>query len=171
MTDAQRVRRNITRLRECWPPFSARVVQVIETLESKGFRPRIQDAWRSPDKQREAFEAGHSKLMFGFHNATAADGITKESLAVDLLNDDAPLAPDRRYLFALASAAVDHGLVTGILWGLRGAIRTATTTAVSTGMDIGVAKIGWDPTHLQTTRVTVARARRGSRPWRREVHT
>ena len=41
-----------------------------EELEAEGWRPRIQDGWRSIAAQELAFNSGHSKLKFGFHNVT-----------------------------------------------------------------------------------------------------
>ena len=83
------------------------MASVIEALEGQNIRPRIQQAWRSPAEQLEAFNSGHSKLKFGYHNATGKNG-EKEALAVDLLDDDAPLNPSVRYLLAVfrADAAV-----------------------------------------------------------------
>jgi hypothetical protein len=69
--------------------------------------------WRSIAAQEAAFAAGHSKLKFGFHNVTGANG-RPEALAVDLLDDDAPVNPGKPYLLRLAAAAGDAGLVSGI---------------------------------------------------------
>jgi hypothetical protein len=117
MNEAARRQRNQQRLLELYPTFARRVAALIAELESEGWRPRIQDAWRSPQAQRAAWESGHSKLQWGFHNATGAGG-RPEALAVDLLDDDAALNPGKPYLLRLAAAAEDAGLVTGIRWGL-----------------------------------------------------
>jgi len=74
---------------ELWPSFGKKIKAVIETLEAEGLRPRIQDAWRSEADQLIAFKNGNSKLKFGFHNVTGNNG-KKESLAVDMLDDDHP---------------------------------------------------------------------------------
>ena len=87
MTEPARRARNESRLQELFPTFRARIRRVIKRLEDNGLRPRIQDAHRSPEDQLAAFNAGHSKLKFGFHNVTAGDG-TPEALAVDMLDDD-----------------------------------------------------------------------------------
>ncbi len=81
MNEEQRKKRNTDRLAELYPSFRNKSRAVVTDLESQGLRPRIQDAWRSPQDQLKAFNSGHSKLKFGFHNVTAANG-TKESLAV-----------------------------------------------------------------------------------------
>ena len=101
MTEPKRKQRNADRLLELFPTFRLRLSKVIEELEEMGIRPRIQDAYRSPADQLKAFNTGHSKLRFGFHNVTGANG-EKESLAVDLLDDDNPLQLSKAYLLKVA---------------------------------------------------------------------
>jgi hypothetical protein len=126
-------------------------------------RPRIQDAWRSPADQLKAFNAGHSKLKFGFHNVTGANG-TKEALAVDLLDDNAPLNPGRSYLLRLAAAAEHRGLVTGIRWGVPKALVAGIDAAIAKKDWKADVKIGWDPTHVEPTGITPSEAKAGKRP-------
>ena len=97
MNEAARQQRNQQRLAECFPKFARRVKAVIEELEAQGFRPRIQDAHRTIADQIKAFNGGFSKVRFGFHNVTGPNG-KSESLAVDLLDDDKPLNPSRKYI-------------------------------------------------------------------------
>lgn len=163
MKEADRKQRNASRLVELYPTFRARLAQVIVTLETKKIRPRIQDAWRSPADQEKAFKSGHSKLLFGFHNVTASDG-TPEALAVDLLDDDSPLNPSKSYLLQLAAAAEATGLVTGIRWGVPKKLIGAIDTAIAFQDWDANVKIGWDPTHVQPTDITVAQAKAGKRP-------
>lgn len=163
MKEADRKKRNDTRLLELYPTFRARLEKVIVALESKGIRPRIQDAWRSPADQEKAFRSGHSKLLFGFHNVTASNG-TPEALAVDLLDDDSPLSSSKNYLLHLAAAAEAAGLITGVRWGVPKNLIGAIDAAIgSQDWDANV-KVGWDPTHVQPTDVTVAQAKAGKRP-------
>jgi len=163
MKESDRKKRNDTRLLELYPTFRARLERVIVALEAKGIRPRIQDAWRSPADQEKAFNMGHSKLKFGFHNVTAADG-TPEALAVDLLDDDAPLNPSKNYLLHLAAAAETEGLITGIRWGVPKKLVDAIDASIASQEWDAEVKVGWDPTHVQPTGVTVAQARAGDRP-------
>lgn len=163
MKEADRKARNETRLAELFPTFSKRVARVIGALEGDGVRPRIQDAWRSPADQKKAFDAGNSKLLFGFHNVTGGDG-KPEAMAVDMLDDDSPLAPGKAYLLRLAAAAEKEGLITGIRWGAPKALAEATNTAIAQKDWKADVKIGWDPTHIQPTDVTVAEAKAGKRP-------
>ena len=118
MTEKQRQERNKQRLTELYRSFAKRIAAVIADLETRGFRPRIQDAWRSPADQLKAFNSGHSKLKYGFHDVTAKDG-TKEGLAVDLLDDDHASHETRQYLLNHADAAQKQGHSTGIRGDFR----------------------------------------------------
>ncbi len=163
MQEAARQQRNKDLLAELFPIFGRRVEAIISELEASGLRPRIQDAWRPPEAQLEAFNSGHSKLKYGFHNVTGANG-EKEALAVDLLDDDNPLASSRPYLLRLAAAARREGLVSGIRWGLPPSLRAAVDQAIDAKDWNANVKLGWDPTHLQPTGITVSQAKAGQRP-------
>lgn len=117
MTEQAGKQRNAERLAELFPTFRAGLARVIADLGTMGEWPRIQDAWRSPADQLKAFNAGHSKLKFGFHNVTGPNG-EKESLAVDLLDDNSPLEMGTKQLLKPAFASERNGLATGIRWGL-----------------------------------------------------
>jgi len=167
MDEAARKARNTERLTECFPTFAARVAAVIKEMEDQGFRPRIQEAHRTIQQQLEDFEAHKSLVKFGFHNVTGTNG-TREALAVDMLDDDHPgeVVP-RKYLITLASVAQKHGLRSGIFFftkepppGTRQALQAAVDN-LDFNPDI---VIGFDPTHLQTTGVTIAQAKAGERP-------
>ena len=161
MIEEERRQRNAERLTELYPTFRTRIASVIDSLESHGIRPRIQDAWRSPVDQLRAFNSGHSKLKFGFHNVTARDG-SKE--AVDMLDDNHPASEGREYLLHLAAAAEQQGLTTGIRWGLPRKLRDAIDTALTSQNWKAPVKIGWDPTHVQPIGITAAEAKKGKRP-------
>jgi hypothetical protein len=164
MTETARKQRNAERLAELYPTFRNRVVAVIADLEAQGLRPRIQDAYRSPEDQLVAFNAGHSKLKFGFHNVTGKNG-QKESLAVDMLDDNNPTSMKSSYLLQLAAAAEKQGLITGIRWGVdTPTMVAAIDTAIATQNWKAPVKIGWDPTHIEPKGLTVAQAKAGTRP-------
>jgi hypothetical protein len=163
MTEPDRKQRNESRLVELYPAFRIKLKKVIEKLESNGLRPRIQDAWRSPQDQLAAFNSGHSKLKYGFHNVTGSNGV-KESLAVDMLDDDNPMASSLSYLLQLAAAAEENNLATGIRWGLPPGMRSAIDTAILNGDWTAPVKIGWDPTHVQPAGITSIQAKAGMRP-------
>lgn len=170
MEEQARRQRNQQRLGECFPAFAERVRKVISDMEGENFRPRIQDGYRTPEDQLKAFNNGNSLVKFGFHNVTGAGG-KPESLAVDLIDDDHPLASGRRYVMRLAAFAEKHGLNSGIFFftsktpaskkeGLRAAIREAVKAQ---NFDPKIV-IGFDPTHLEATGLTIADAKAGKRP-------
>ncbi len=164
MKEPARVERNKQRLGECFPVFAKRVANVIKDMETLGFRPRIQDAHRTIEDQLKAFNNGFSDVKFGFHNVTGATG-KPESLAVDLLDDDHPLAPPRKYVITLASVAQKRQLHSGIFFRLKTAAeRKALQDAIdSLDSDLKI-RIGFDPTHLEPTGLTIAQAKAGIRP-------
>lgn len=163
MNDAARIQRNKARLQELYPRFATRVAAVIAELQDEGWRPRIQDGWRPLAAQEAAHAAGHTKLKYGFHNVTGADG-RPEALAVDLLDDDAPLNPGKPFVLRLAAAADNAGLTSGVRWGLSARLAQAIDTAILHREWNAPVKIGWDPTHLEARGLTVAQARKGQRP-------
>lgn len=163
MKEIDRKKRNTERLIQLYPSFRVRLEKLINLLEEKHLRPRIQDAWRSVADQKKAFDDGHTKLLFGFHNVTAIDG-TPESLAVDLLDDDSPLDPGRKYLLQLAAAAEKVGLETGIRWGVPVKLVIAIDQAIHDEKWDANIKVGWDPTHVQPSGISVSEAKAGKRP-------
>src|SRR5215216_7548328 len=163
MKESARKERNEQRLTECFPPFAQRVQAVIDDLEAEGFRPRIQDAHRSIADQLKAVKGGFSKVRFGFHNVTGANG-KPESLAVDLLDDDNPLNPSRKYIILLAAAAQAHGLHPGSFFGLPQTLRKGLSKAIEERNFDSHVKIGFDPTHIQVSNMTIASAKAGDRP-------
>lgn len=167
MTEPDRKTCNADRLQECDPWFRTRLEMVLINLADAGWRPRIQEAWRSPADQLAAFRHGTSQLRWGLHCATTADG-TPDALAADVLDDDRPLNPSLAYLFVLARAAEGEGLTTGIYFGVPEPIRSGLRQAISTGAH-GTwprLKTGWDPTHVQPAGLRVSEARKGLRPGR-----
>ena len=85
-----------------------------------------------------------------------------------MLDDDHPVeGVPRKYLITLASVAQKHGLKSGILFFKTeppACTRQALQAAVdSLNFDPHIT-IGFDPTHLETTGVTLAQAKAGQRP-------
>jgi hypothetical protein len=163
MNEQQRRARNDQRVSELWPAFGAKIKAVIAELESQSLRPRIQDGYRSPADQLIAFQTGHSKLKYGFHNVTGTGG-KKESLAVDMLDDDHPAQEKSEYLLRLAAAAESQGLVSGIRWGLPANLSKAIDAAIANKDWKANVKVGWDPSHVEPTGITPQQAKAGKRP-------
>ena len=163
MKEIYRKKRNQERLKELYPAFSRQIAKVITDLELVGLRPRIQDAWRSQQDQLRAFNEGHSKLKFGFHNITGQNG-EKQSLAVDLLDDDAPVNMGTAYILRVTATAEKYGLTTGVRWGLPSKLANAVDAAISAATWNVPVKVGWDPVHIESANFTVAQAKGDERP-------
>jgi hypothetical protein len=165
MIESARKARNTERLGECFPTFAARVAAVIAEMEAQGFRPRIQAAHRTIADQKKAHDQGFSHVLFGFHNVTGKNG-KPESLAVDMLDDDHPdETVSRKYLITLASIGQKHGLASGIFFDLKPpAARKALQDAIDEHNFDKNIKIGFDPTHLEATGLSIADAKAGKRP-------
>ena len=163
MTEVDRTARNAEKRAQLYPSFAKRVAKVISALEADGVRPRIQDAYRSPADQLIAFNKGNSKLKFGFHSVSG-DGGKPEALAVDLLDDDNPLNMGTAYFLRVAVAAEKNGLISGIRFGLPAGLREGIDAAIASKNYAATVKVGWDPTHIEPTGITLTEARGGKRP-------
>lgn len=162
MTEAQRQLRNLTMLSQCNSTFRTQAAGMIIEMQEQSFAPRIQCAWRSVEDQEDEYKAGHSHVLYGFHNATDAAG-KPDALAIDLLDDDHPLNPSRTYVVALARMARKYGLVTGIDWDLPMNIKMALGQAIRNNQ-MWTGKIGFDPCHVEVRGLTIAEAQSGKRP-------
>lgn len=164
MTEPARFARNVAKLQECHPVFRNRVAVIIQRMQLRGFRPRIQEAARSPKAQLEAVKKGTSKVTFSFHNATDAQG-RPSSWAVDMLDDDSPLDPSLAYVMALAIEARKVKCRTGILFSVSTTHATILNAAISADNVAPAIKkkdIGWDPTHIEPTDLSLVDAKRGT---------
>lgn len=163
MTEDARIQRNAARLKECNPVFAMRVSNIINRMEALGFRPRIQEAYRSRSDQLAAFQRGASRVKAGFHNLTTPEG-KPDSLAVDVLDDNMPLNPTTRYMLALAWCAKQEQCATGVDWGLARYLRDAVAKAIEDQQFDAKVKVGWDACHVQPADVTLEDAIKGVRP-------
>lgn len=173
MTDLDRLARNSMRLKTCNPGFALRAQRLIILLEQHGFRPRIDQSFRTPAEHEQQLAAGTSQSSWSFHMATTPDG-RPDALAVDLLDDDYPMpandqrqwpATFRAYLLTLASLAAGLGLETGLSWGLSAQERQQLAAALATDPLRYEGPCGWDPTHCEPRDLTLAAAKAGRRPW------
>jgi hypothetical protein len=163
MIESVRIQNNKNKLLELYPSFRMKIEGVLKDLEQAGYRPRIQTAWRSQAAQMEAFRNGASKVQFGFHNVTGANG-EKESLAADILDDDRPNTADTPFALHLAAAAEARGLTTGIRWDLKDEDSVLIDIAILNKNWNAKVKIGWDPLHVEPVGITIAEAKAGKRP-------
>ena len=163
MNEADRKQRNYIKLHELHPAIRSRMEAVLRELESYGYRPRIQEAWRSPIDQLAAYRAGTSKIKYGFHNATADDG-TKEALAADVWDDDYPFNAKTHFMLHLLAAAEKNGLTTGIRWSLSENRVQLIEDAIAKEDWKRPVWVGWDPLHVEVTGLTVQEVEAGKRP-------
>jgi hypothetical protein len=163
MLEVERKARNETKLQEMHPVFRKKVKSVLIELEQAGLRPRIQEAWRSEEMQKEAFKRGTSKVEFGYHNATAKDG-TKEALAADIIDDDNPSGLNLPYILHLAAAADHNGLESGVRWDLDDTKLAGLNQAIADKDWDAKVYIGWDPLHVEIKGLTLAEVKNGKRP-------
>ena len=172
MTEEARKKRNTSALAECNPWVGERMARVLDRMEGRGFRPRIQCAARSGAAQLLARTLGKSGVTWSLHQARTTEG-KPDSLACDVIDDNEPLRPSGRYVLALAVESRAEGLETGIRWGHETAGKERVEAAIErfrlTG-DVGFALApdgkGWDPCHVQVPRavLSVADAKGGKRP-------
>ncbi len=87
MTEDARRQRNAEMLDDCDHVFGLKLAIVLAKMEAQGYRPRIQQSWRSVEEQRALHAAGRSHVMWGFHNVTGPNG-EPQALAADVLDDD-----------------------------------------------------------------------------------
>ena len=80
------------------------------------------------------------------------------------LDDDRPLDLSKSFLLKLAFVSENNGLITGIRWGVPAKLIIAIDEAIATQNWNANVKIGWDPSHIQPTDITVREAKNGKRP-------
>lgn len=163
MKEADRIQRNIVKIQEMYPTMRPRMEAVLRELESYGYRPRIQEAWRSPKDQLAAYKAGTSKVRYGFHNVTGSDD-TKEALAADVWDDDRPFNAKTHFMLHLLAAAEKNGLTTGIRWSLSENRIKLIEDAIAQEDWKRPVWVGWDPLHVEVTGITIQEAEAGRRP-------
>lgn len=163
MNETDRIAFNNNKLQEMYAPMRVKIQSIIKEMESYKYRPRLQQAWRSPADQLDAYKRGTSKVMFGFHNTTGANGV-KESLAVDIWDDDRLEQVKVDFMLHLAAAAEAQGLTTGIRWDLSAADSAAIDLAVKNKNWGAPLRVGFDPLHVEPTGITIEEAKAGKRP-------
>jgi len=163
MLEAERIQRNLSRLQELYPTLRPRVEAVLKEMEAAGYRPRMQEAWRSPADQLKAYRAGTSKVQYGFHNVTGANG-EKEALAADIIDDNRPFNVKTDFMLHLAAAAEHNGLTSGIRWGLSDLYSKAIDNAIANQAWKMPIHVGWDPLHVEVSGLPIDEVKNGKRP-------
>jgi hypothetical protein len=171
MNDIARLARNDAMLAQCWPGFATQLRPVLLQLGTEKWRPRVQQAWRSPAEQLLDVAKGVSTVSYGFHNVTGASG-GPESLAIDLVDDDSPLSARWRFICRVNELVARAGLMTGILWTPRGGTPLTQVeiarigNAIATGdwAKVKRSRIGFDSLHVQPVGLKPREAQAGKRP-------
>jgi hypothetical protein len=159
MLEFRRQARNKAELTKVHPVMRAAFQDLIRRMEAAGYRPRLQDTFRSVREQEKLWSQGRTQRRFtGAHTNTLLDG-QPASLAVHLLDDDRPLDTQPEYFARLAIEAYNVGLQTGVTWGLSDtdgerAHREKMQYAISNGkmgvLTILIGKMrGFDPLHVE----------------------
>lgn len=166
MTDEERRQTNDERLLLVDESIRLQVRAVLASMEHYGHKPLIAaEVWRSPEKQMEMYRRGVSKVKWGFHCATRNG--KPASLAADIVDAAKAWSASKAFWVTLGYCARAQGLGWGGEWGLTASLKKGLAAAMDTvpggcAIDASV-KIGWDPAHVETRRVTVAEARAGKR--------
>jgi hypothetical protein len=168
MLEKDRLARNEQMLTEMYPAFRTRVQGVLKEMESYGYRPRIQEAWRSAQAQMDAFRSGRSQIMYGFHNVTSTGG-AKEALAADIYDDNNPTSLKLPFILHLTAAAENNELSTGARWDLSPTRLAAFDAAIVKQDWNAKVYIGWDPLHVEVTGITTKEALDGKRPYQETI--
>jgi hypothetical protein len=163
MLESERILNNKNKLQELYPSCRIRIEAVLKEMEKAGYRPRVQTAWRSVADQLDAYRRGTTRVQFGFHNITGANGV-KEALAADIWDDDRLEQVKVDFMLHLAAAAEAHGLTTGIRWDLAEEDQKLIDLAVKHQVWDAKLRVGWDPLHAQPVGITIQEAKDGKRP-------
>lgn len=167
MTENERRKLNADRLALIDVSIRPKVAAVISQLESRDLHPLIaKDVHRSPARQRELYNAGRTKVLWGFHNATVPGSKppVPGSLAADIVDADLAWNASVRFWLELGCAARDHGLGWGGFFGLS-APQMDRLKRLFDRHELWGQKVqfGWDPAHIQTMTVSLADAKKGKR--------
>lgn len=157
MLEMMRRRRNANELKLLAPDVAASVRAVLQDLEAYGYRPRLQETFRTLEEQQKKFEKGLSHIKgVGPHTLVenVAGHYVPASRATHVLDDDSPLDPSPAFLASLAIAANKHMLRSGVIFGLDGEHRTKVNSAINQGFFKILAILlqkerGWDPNHIE----------------------
>ena len=118
MNEPDRIERNSRKLLEVDIRYRGAFAATLQQLERWNWRPRIQEAGRSDERQEALWLAKFTKVRRGGkHNRLLADQFA--SHAADILDDDSPLSENARWYADLAVAAqITGGAPAQIQWAI-----------------------------------------------------
>jgi len=134
--------------------FRAKVAACLTDLQAHGEDPKVFEAKRTVEQQREKVRLGYSKTMNSYHLKRGKDGGAK---AADVADRTKGWNASKRFWLMLGSSALAHGVGWGGLFGLnrvqKQRLRTAILVLRSAGWPAGHSayevQVGWDGAHLQ----------------------
>lgn len=132
----------------------SKVQAVLQDLSAHGERPKIFEAKRTVEQQREKVRLGYSKTMRSSHLKRGSDG---GALAADIADKSLAWNATKRFWLMLGSSAMTHGLGWGGLFGLNrkqqiavvNAIRELRTAGWPPSHEAYQCQLGWDTAHVQ----------------------
>lgn len=164
--EARRVAQNKACLQKMYPGIRPKVRAVLTDMEGHGYKPIIDaGVYRTPREQLAKVRAGYSKVTYSYHCVTGRNG-APESLAADITDQRwgwSGHAP-RSYWLKQANAAREHGLHSGIYFGLSAYDKARLGHALVNRIWDYSGPRGWDEAHIQDSRLSLSRVKRGERP-------
>lgn len=134
--------------------FQSKVRATLIRMAQLGLKPKIYEAKRTVEEQKEKVRKGYSKTMRSFHLKRGKDG---GAMAADIADADKGWNAEKRFWLVLGANAESRGLGWGGLFGLNGKQKQALLEAFDVLRIEGwpdnhpayAVKIGWDPAHLE----------------------
>jgi peptidoglycan L-alanyl-D-glutamate endopeptidase CwlK len=106
------------KLRSMHPDLRQKIQTVLQALKKRGYKPKIDNAWRARSVQAKPVQQGRSRVQFSFHNAQKPDG-TPNAYAADIIDTRygwRPEAATSGFWKALGGEAKKQGLYWGGDW-------------------------------------------------------
>jgi len=128
-------------LAQLHPVLRRKIRAIISDLAGHGWPAKVAWAYRSPADQVRAYEAGHSRVRWGFHCAHRADG-TPCSLAADIVHSVSGWGAPKEFWRLLGRSAEAHECTWGGRW--KSPYDPAHCQLVPNS-DLKRAKAGWLP--------------------------
>lgn len=134
--------------------FRAKVGFTLENLADKDESPKIFEAMRTVEQQREKVRKGYSRTMKSYHLKRGSD---KLGLAADIADRTKGWNASKRFWLLLAANCEARMMGWGGLFGLKSkqikAIQDALSVLRAAGWPMShpsyEVAIGWDPAHVQ----------------------
>ncbi len=134
--------------------FRQKVNACLTDLTARDEDPRIFEAMRTVEQQREKVRKGYSKTMKSYHLKRGRDG---KGLAADIADKVKGWNASKRFWFLLAATCEARRIGWGGLFGLKSKQKQAVMRAIQILRAAGwphdheayQTPIGWDPAHVQ----------------------